>query len=92
MTQKQIINIIETTLIEKKIDNPNYIRYSFYEINVKYPNKYGLVKQDLGIFLQLLRTKLKNDNYHIYSEGQKFEYNNAKRVVESNEILVAIKQ
>ena len=92
MTQKQIINIIETTLIEKKIDNPNYIRYSFYEINVKYPNKYGLVKQDLGMFLQLLRTKLKNDKYNVYSEGQKFEYNNAKRVVESNEILVAIKQ
>ena len=92
MTQKQIINIIETTLIEKKIDNPNYIRYSFYEINVKYPNKYGLVKQDLGMCLQLLRTKLKNDKYNVYSEGQKFEYNNAKRVVESNEILVAIKQ
>lgn len=30
MTQRQIENVIETTLIEKKINDPNYIRYSFY--------------------------------------------------------------
>ena len=52
MTERQIDNVIEATLIEKKIDNPNYIRYSFYEINVKYPKEYGIVKQDLGMFLQ----------------------------------------
>jgi len=44
------------------------------------------------MFLQQLRKRLKDENYHIYTEGQKFEYDNAKRVVESNEILVAIKQ
>lgn len=44
------------------------------------------------MFLQLLRTKLKNENYHVYSEGQKFEYYNAKITVQSNEVLVAIKQ
>lgn len=59
---------------------------------MKYPNKYGIVKQDLGMFLQQLRKRLKDENQHIYTEGQKFEYDNAKRVVESNEILVAIKQ
>ena len=84
--------MIETTLIEKKINNQNYIRYSFYEINVKYPKEYGIEKQDLGMFLQQLRKRLKEENYHIYTEGQKFEYDNAKRVVESNEILVAIKK
>lgn len=92
MTQRQSDNVIETTLLEKKINNQNYIRYSFYEINVKYPKEYGILKQDLGMFLQQLRKRLKEENYHIYTEGQKFEYNNAKRVVESNEVLVAIKQ
>ncbi len=92
MTDRQINNVIETTLIEKKINDPNYIRYSFYEINVKYPKEYGILKQDVGMFLQNLRKRLKEENYHIYTEGQKFEYDNAKRVVESNEILVAIKQ
>ena len=92
MTDRQINNVIETTLIEKKINDPNYIRYSFYELNVKYPKEYGIVKQDVGMFLQNLRKRLKEENYPIYTEGQKFEYDNAKRVVESNEILVAIKQ
>lgn len=92
MTQRQIINIIETTLIDKMINDPNYIRYTFYEVNIKYPQSYGIEKQDIGMFLQLLRTKLKNDNYHVYSEGQKFEYNNAKMTVQSNEVLVAMKE
>lgn len=92
MTEKQIINIVNTTLIDKKINDTNYIRYTFYEVNIKYPQKYGMEKQDIGMFLQLLRTKLKNDNYHVYSEGQKFEYNNAKMTVQSNEVLVAIKE
>ena len=92
MTERQINNVIETTLIEKKIDNPNYIIYSYYEVNVEYPKEYGIVKQDLGMFLQKLRKRLKEENYHVYTEGQKFEYDNAQRVVESNEVLVAIKQ
>ena len=92
MTQRQIDNIIETTLLEKKINNQNYIRYSFYEINVKYPKEYGVEKQDLGMFLQQLRKRLKEENYHIYTEGQRFEYDNAKITVQSNEVLVAVKQ
>ncbi len=92
MTQRQIINIIETTLLDRMINDPNYIRYTFYEVNSKCPQKYRMEKQDIGMFLQLLRTKLKNDNYHVYSEGQKFEYNNAKMTVQSNEVLVAIKE
>lgn len=92
MTQRQIDNVIETTLLEKKINNQNYIRYSFYEINVKYPKEYGIEKQDLGMFLQHLRKRLKEENYHIYTEGQRFEYDNAKITVQSNEVLVAVKQ
>ena len=92
MTQRQIDNVIETTLLEKKINNQNYIRYSFYEINVTYPKEYGIEKQDLGMFLQHLRKRLKEENYHIYTEGQRFEYDNAKITVQSNEVLVAVKQ
>ena len=74
------------------INDPNYIRYTFYEVNIKYPNEYGIEKHDLGMFLQLLRTKLKNNNYHIYTEGQRFEYKNANITVQSNEVLVAVKE
>lgn len=92
MTQRQIISIIETTLNEKIKQNPNYIRYTFYEVNIKYPSEFGIEKKDIGLFLQLLRTKLKNNNYHVYTEGQKFEYNSANITVQSNEILVAVKE
>ena len=69
MTERQINNVIETTLIEKKIDNPNYIIYSYYEVNVEYPKEYGIVKQDLGMFLQKLRKRLKEENYHVYNRS-----------------------
>ena len=69
LTQRQIDNVIETTLLAKKINNQNYIRYSFYEINVKYQKEYGIMKQDLEMFLQQLRKRLKEENYHIYTEG-----------------------
>ena len=92
MTQKEVIEVLKITLSDKMMNDPNYIRYTFYEVNVKFPQEYGLQKQDIGMFLQLLRKELKKEKYRIYSEGQKFEYDNAKRVVESNEVLVAIKQ
>ena len=44
------------------------------------------------MFLQQLRKRLKEENYHIYTEGQRFEYDNAKITVQSNEVLVAVKQ
>lgn len=47
---------------------------------MKYPKEYGIVKQDLGMFLQQLRKKLKDENYHVYTEGQKFEYDNVNFV------------
>ena len=61
------------------------------ELNIFKNGSYQWTQQDLGMFLQQLRKRLKEENYHIYTEGQKFEYDNAKRIVESNEILVAIK-
>lgn len=43
VTQRQIDDVIETTLIKKKINDSNYIRYSFYEINIKYPKEFGIL-------------------------------------------------
>lgn len=91
MTERQIINLIEVTLKEKMEQNENFIRYSFYEINVKYSEQYKLSSQDIKMFLKLLRLKLENNNYQVYLEGQKFEYKNAKMIVQSNEVLIAIK-
>lgn len=92
MTERQIVNLVKTTLIDKIIKDPNYIRYTFFEVNVKYTQDYELSKQDIGSFLHLLREKLKEKNYKVYTEGQEFEYNNAKHTIQSNELIIAIKE
>ena len=87
LTEKEIINLIEITLQEKIDKNENFIKYSFYEVNVKY----HLNPNEKSIFLLLLKTKLRNNDYKIYLEGQKYEYQGIKKVVEKNETLIAIK-
>lgn len=87
MSDKKIIQIIENTLTDKKIENSNYIRYTFYELRVKY----NLSEEDTDRFLFLIRTKLENESYKVYFTGAKFEYNNAKMTVQDNELMIAIK-
>ena len=87
MTEKQIISLIENTLEEKFKENENFIKYSFYELTVKYK----LNEKDKNTFLRLLKIKLENNNYNVYTEGQKYEYKNIKNEVKENELLIAIK-
>lgn len=89
MTERQIINLIEQTLYEKLEQNDEFIRYSFYEVNVKYPFKN---ENERNLFLKFLRTKLLNNKYKVYLDGQRFVYNNANMMVQDNERLIAIKE
>ena len=88
MDDNQLINLIENTLTEKVRQNTNYIRYTFYELKVKY----NLSEKELDIFLVLIRTKLENENYKVYFTDAKFTFENANRTVQPNEILIAIKE
>lgn len=42
MTQRQIVNLVETTLIDKIIKKQNYIKYTYFEVNVRYAQAYIL--------------------------------------------------
>ena len=88
MSDKEIIQIIENTLTDKKIENSNYIRYTFYELRVKY----NLSEEDTDRFLFLIRIKLENEGYNVYFTGAKFEYNNSRMIVQDNELMIAIKE
>ncbi len=88
MDDKDIIKLIENTLKIKMKINPNYIRYTFYELRVKY----NLSEEDTDRFLFLIRTKLENEDYKVYFTGARFEYNNAKITVQDNELMIAIKE
>lgn len=88
LNEKDIINLIEITLKDKLIKNLNYIRYTFYELRVKY----NLSEQDTDRFLYLIRTKLENENYKVYFTGAKFVYKDTNISVQPNELMIAIKE
>lgn len=88
MEDKLIKDLIETTLADKTKENTEFIRYSFYELRVKY----NLSEQDTDRFLELIRTKLQNENYRVYFTGTRFEYKDAKMKVQDNELMLAVKE
>ena len=78
-----------TDYINKKInENPNYIRYTFYELRVKN----NLSEEEVDEFLRVNRDYFENKGYNVYFTGAKFEYNNAKITVQDNELMIAIKE
>lgn len=88
LTDKQIKSLIETTLTQKIEENHEFIRYSFYETDVKY----NLKPIDKYTFLRLLRNKLENNNYKVYTPGHEYVLNNTTYKVQENEELIAIKK
>ena len=88
MNDQSIINLIEITLEEKMNENDEFIKYTFYELRVKY----NLSEQDTERFLELIRIKLLNEKYQVYFKGAKFEYKEQKITVGNNELMVAVKE
>lgn len=88
MYDKDFIKLIENTLKIKIKINPKYIRYTYYELRVKY----NLSEENTDRFLLLIRTKLENQGYRVFFTGAKFEYNNTKITVQDNELMIAVKE
>ena len=86
MTDNEIINIVNTTL-EDKLKQEQLIKYTFYEIRIKY----NLSEEETDRFLQILRNKLENMDYNVYFSGAKYTYNNEDLTVNENELLIAVK-
>lgn len=84
MTNEFVINYINNKLSE----NENYIRYTFYELRVKN----NLSEEEVDEFLNINKTYFENKNYNVYFTGAKFEYENARRTVQPNELMIAIKE
>ena len=77
-----------TELLDEKIEkDENKIVVTFYEIRVKN----NLSEEETNQFLRLAMTRLENLGYKVYLSGAKYIYNNVNKVVEPNELLVAIK-
>ena len=88
MNDQSIINLIEITLEEKMNENDEFIKYTFYELRVKF----NLSEQETDRFLDLIRMKLLNEKYQVYFTDAKFEYKEQKITVGNNELMVAVKE
>ena len=83
MTMQQISNILD----EKINENEGKVVITFFEIRIKY----NLSEIETNEFLKLSRTRLENLGYSVYFTGAKYNYQDTIKIVEPNELLVAIK-
>ena len=74
-------------LNEKTKKDINYIICTFYELRVKK----NLSKKDTIQFLDYSKVRLNNYGYKVFFTGQNYIYQNSKRTVQDNELMVAIK-
>ena len=88
MNEKEIINLIETTLKDKLSKDCNFIRYTFYELKIKF----NLTEKELYYFLRLAKIKLENSGYKVYFTRDKYILNENNKQVRENELLIAIKE
>lgn len=84
MTKEFVTNYIS----DKVHKNENYIRYTYYELKVAN----NLTEEEIQTFLEMNKNYFENNNYRVYFTGAKFIYENCNRVVESNELMIAIKE
>ena len=77
-----------TEYIDKKVDeNDSFIRYTFYELRVKN----NLSEEDIDEFLDINKDYFENKGYKVFFTGDTYEYNNESKIVEQNELMIAIK-
>ena len=84
MTMQEI-----TQYLDNKIDkNENSVIITFYEVRIKF----DLSEEETQEFLRLCKTRLENLGYEVYFTGAKYRYQGESKIVQSNELMVAIKE
>lgn len=78
---------IDEDLNRKISENERYVRYSYFELRVKRDQ----TEEEAQNVIKLVKNKLENMNYKVYLQGERFVYEDADRIVDINEYLIAIK-
>lgn len=77
-----------SSYIDTKIEkNHEIVIFSFYELRIKE----NLSEYDLKNFLHLSKIRLQNLGYSVYYTGENYQYNKENKIVQDNELMVAIK-
>lgn len=78
-----------TDYIDKKIaENKEFIRYTFFELRVEH----NLSEKEVDEFLRINRDYFGNKDYNVYFTNAKYTYKNEDKIVEPNELMIAIKE
>lgn len=88
MTNKELFEFVENYIADKIVENKKMVRYTYFELKVKL----NLSEKVLNRFLRCSKIVLEELNYKVFFTGAKFVYENANRVVETNEFLIGIKE
>ncbi len=88
MTNEKLFEFVEKYIVDKITQNSKIVRYSYYELKVKL----ALNERVLDKFLKYSKIILDGLGYQVFFTGARFKFENADRVVESNEFMIAIKQ
>lgn len=84
MTMQDLSDYID----EKIYNDPNQVILTFYELRIRY----NLSEEEVTTVIKLCENKFKNLGYRVYLTGENFIFKGESRKVESNELLVAIKE
>lgn len=84
MTMQDITNYLD----QKAEKNEKEIIITFYEIRVKA----NLTEEETDEFLRLCRTRLENQGYDVYFTGARYTFEGNTKIVQPNELMVAIKE
>ena len=87
MTDKELKSFTINYISSKEKENPNYIRYTFYELRIKN----NLSEAEVDEFLRMNKDYFENKGYNVYFTGARFVYNNANMTVQPNEMMIAFK-
>lgn len=82
------LKFIDDYINNKLAENEEYVRFTFYELRVKS----NLLVEETENFLELAKNKFENMNYQVFFTGDKFTYQNEERIVQDNELMIAIKK
>lgn len=78
-----------TEYLDEKINkDENILKITFYEARIKL----NLSEDETQEFLKLCKTRLENLGYQVFFTGARYMYQGENKVVETNELMVAIKE
>lgn len=81
------LELLDNYLIRKIEENPKFIKCTFWEVRVNL----NISEKKEKEFLNFARIRLENLGYSVYFTNELYFYDNEKKVVQTNELIIGIK-